>query len=559
MLILGVNSGPHDGSAALLRDGELVAMVEQERLSRRKHALGESPADAIAACLRIGGVMLDDVDVIAVGWDMLQMWGRHAMPRDRAAYDAWLLPPEQLPRAVTPPIAFIRHHEAHAASALWMSGLDRAVALVMDGSGEGEATTISVATGSGLSRLAEWDISQSLGNFYGLAAEWAGFSFWGPGKLMGLAPYGRPIETMPLHATPMGYAFANSRPPHPLWHRRFLQHRALLLRCFRDLYPFSPGDGSEAMAYARFAASVQDALEQAIFQLVRIARERTGADTIVLAGGVALNCTFNGKLARSGLFRDVFVPPFPHDAGVGLGAALIVDRQRRGDEAPSRRLPHAYWGESNTPCDVDAALGSIGLPARRLAEAELTQCVAAHLAAGHTIGWSQGRAEVGPRALGARSILADPRQRRHLVHLNHVKGREVWRPLAPSVQVEYADALFAGDLPAPTDFMLAACQVRPEAQRLVPACVHVDGSARPQAVRRETNPRFWRLIDEFRRLTNTPAVINTSFNLAGEPIVYSPADAASSFCRSELDVLVLDDVVVEKPSATLPASAAGPR
>jgi carbamoyltransferase len=365
---------------------------------------------------------------------------------------------------------------------------------------------------------------------------------------MGLASYGHPVAATCLTATRCGYEF-NGGPVAGAGVGKQEDHsRRLLFDYFKSVYPFAPGDPGDIMAYANFAASVQAALEEAVFQLAKVARERTAAEDLVITGGVGLNCTMNGRLARAGLFRDVYVPPVTHDTGVSLGAALVADRQRCPGRKPMSRFEHAYWGLEASAGDIDKAVKESGLPAIRLDEEDLLSRVVDHLTEGRIVGWFQGRAEVGQRALGARSMLCDPRRRQHLVRVNTVKGREIWRPLAPSVLEEHAGQLFEDRLPGLASFMLAALPVREDARHAVPATVHVDGSARPQAVRRATNPRYWRLIDTFRQRTGVPAVINTSFNLAGEPIVHTAADAISSFRRSGLDVLALGDYLLEKPA-----------
>ncbi len=315
---------------------------------------------------------------------------------------------------------------------------------------------------------------------------------------------------------------------------------------FKSLHPFRKGNSQDVMAHGDFAATIQRALEEAVLRLSQVARERTGADALVITGGVGLNCTLNGKLVRAGIFSDVYVPPVTFDAGVSLGAAIVADRERCPNRRPMARFEHAYWGITPARAEMDMAVRDSGLHSERLSEDELVWRVADHLSQGRIVGWFQGRAEIGQRALGARSILSDPRDRKHLVQVNTVKGREVWRPLAPSVLEEYAGDLFEGGLPRLADFMLAALPVRVDARPMISATVHVDGSARPQVVRRATNPLYWRLVDAFRQRTGVPAIINTSFNLAGEPIVHGPEDAISSFCRSEIDVLALGDHLIEK-------------
>jgi carbamoyltransferase len=300
------------------------------------------------------------------------------------------------------------------------------------------------------------------------------------------------------------------------------------------------------MAHANFAATIQSALEEAVWALAELAKRRSGCDRLIITGGVGLNCTLNGRLARSGMFREVYVPPVTFDTGVALGAALSLHRQMSGRGASGEPMPHAYYGIAASAHEIEAALGAVSANVRCLDDDELLPIVAGKIAEGQVVGWFQGRAEIGQRALGARSILCDPRQRRRLVKVNLVKGREVWRPLAPSILAEHYQEFFEGPAPAIADFMLAAMPVRAEARRRIPATVHVDGSARPQVVHRTTNSRYWRLIEEFRRVTGVPAVMNTSFNLAGEPIVHTPEDAVSSFMRSDLDALVIESYLVQK-------------
>lgn len=555
MFILGVNTGPHDGSAALLHDGHLVVMVEQERLSRRKHAWGEPPTQAIRACLDAAGISLDDVTEVAVGWDVPRLCAVEGTSYDADRYRRWLFPLDEIQSPAALPLRFVPHHVAHAAAALWTSGTDQAAILVMDGRGETQSTSIAAGTSSEITILREWDTFHSLGHFYSFASEWAGLSVLNVGKLMGLASYGRPGQPVPLIRTAEGYELADAKEPDDGVPSHYLQLRSHLRQFFcAKNYPYSEGVPAEQMAHADFAASIQQALEDVVLHLARIARKLTGSPNLVLAGGVGLNCTMNGLLLRSGIFSDVYVPPVPHDAGVSLGAALAAYRQR-GDAArtgasmPNSRLEHALWGPEPGANEVASALRDAGLHGVRLTVDHMVSRVADHLADGHLVGWWQGRSEVGQRALGARSILCDPRARRHLVRLNTLKGRETWRPLAPSVLEDAVPQIFGQRLPSAANFMLCAWPVLPKARRLIPAAVHVDGSARPQVVSKETNPRFWAVIDAFRQRTGVPAVINTSFNLAGEPNVFSARDAIATFQRGGLDVLAIGDYLVENPAA----------
>lgn len=549
--VLGVNTGPHDTSAVLLRDGELVAMLEQERLSRNKHAFSESPWEAIAACLAHECIDISAVAEIAVGWDVPALMEVEGTTFNERDFTAWLLGAAGTSAQRIPPLRYVNHHLAHAASAFYTSGKSEAAILVVDGRGEFAATTLAVGGPSGIEVVKTWGTHLSLGHLYGWAAEWAGLTMWGTGKLMGLAAYGSACQPVPLSVAADGYTIddaptADTSVPH-----HFMQLRSRLRNSFRiNNYPFGQGQPSDVMAHADFAASIQAGLEGVLLALAKMARRETGQTTLVLAGGVALNCTANGSLIRSRLFEDVWIPPFPHDAGVSLGAAFIADRAATPARPTPSRLGHAFWAPSPEISDRDAFELLASCEVSRYSDAQLHEVVAQHLEEGRLVGWLQGRGEVGQRALGGRSILCDPRKRQMLVHANLVKGREVWRPLAPAVLAEHTYRIFDDPLTASSEFMLAAWPVREAARTLIPAAVHVDGSARPQVVRNDQS-RYYGVINAFYERTGIPAVINTSFNLAGEPMVLSARDAISTFLRSDLDVLVVGDLIaVKRPGKT---------
>jgi carbamoyltransferase len=527
-------------------------MVEQERLSRKRHAFGESPREAVAACLAEAGIEIGAVAEVAVGWEVPRLVEIESGDFDEQEFLSWLLGSQAAAANATPPMRFVPHHIAHAASAFYTSGFAQAAILVVDGRGEDVATTIAIGGPDGIEVIRSWGTSQSIGHLYGWAAEWAGLTMWGTGKLMGLAAYGKPCQPVPLDALSDGYEItgAPSAEASPLHH--FVQLRSRLRAAFeRSNYPFCEGQPADVMAHADFAASIQGALEEAILSLARVAREQSGCSQLVFAGGVALNCSANGALIRAGIFDEVWIPPVPHDAGVSLGAALVADRACRGRSATSPPLlSHAFWAPSSGAPTAETLAQLSCCEVHRFGDAELAQVVAQYLAAGRIVGWFQGRAEVGQRALGARSILCDPRRRHALLRANLVKRREPWRPLAPAVLAECAGSIFTGPLPAATDFMLAAWPVRVQSQPLLAAAVHVDGTARPQVVY-PRQARLHSVIRAFHEITGVPAVINTSFNLAGEPIVLSPHDAVGAFLRSDLDVLVLDELVAVKRSPEL--------
>lgn len=564
--IVGVNIGFHDSSACLLRHGSVRIMVEQERVSRRKRAIAENPADAVRSCLAAEGITSNDVDALAIGWDFRDTpIGRTKRFSDQVLWES-LLPDRRRPSSA---VRWVPHHLAHAASGFYSSGTSDAAIIVVDGAGERTASTIARGSALGIDVVREWPIAQSLGFFFAAATRWAGFGDWGAGKLMGLAAYGRPRDGLPVRATADGYEIVVDGRPLELSQTegravrgpmlsQFPDYEKALLGSFAAMFPYAERDvaaGEGAIAYADFAASAQEQIEQALLGLATAARTAVDVPTLVLTGGVAMNCSMIGALVRSGVFEHVYVPPVPTDVGVALGAALVVAEQQQ----PFRPvvIDHPYWSVDITGEQARIVVDAAGLPSATLADDELIRVVAAAIAEGRIVGWSRGRGEIGERALGSRSILADPRSRQTLQRLNTLKGREMWRPVAPSVLSEHLDEVMETPVGHPARFMLAAGTVRRHLRTAIPAVTHVDGTARPQLVDRATNPLYWGLIERFRVLTGIPLVVNTSFNLAGEPIVSSAADAMSTFRRSEdMDLLVLDNMLVARTPDALAACLA---
>jgi carbamoyltransferase len=543
--IVGLNHGSHDPAAALLFDGELVVTVEQERLSRRKRGVNESPALAMKYCLDFAGISLQDVEVVALGadHDRLGAW-LGLTPHERHEQLCLDAPPRlfpealfdgAMPRRVVP----VRHHLAHAGSAYWPSGFRECAVLVLDAMGEDESSSILKATSSGLEMVRSYGVETSLGYFFEAVSAYVGLDPQDGGKLMGLAGYGTPRYTF-------GPKFFNAElswrgmPPSMetgegmVRSRRAALHDQISSSCF----PYSPARGEGVIAYADVAASAQRALQETILSLAEHARSVTGSSCLAVAGGVGLNCTANGALAKSGIFDEIFVQPMAHDAGVALGAALVAAREAGADLAGRASMRHAYWGPPLLAEELQLALRSASIAAERLPLELLYARVANIIARGGIVAWAQGRAEVGPRALGARSLLGDPRQRSTLARLNNAKGREMWRPLAPAVLAEAFDDYFVGTASA---FMLMAAEVREDRRHEIPAVVHVDGSARPQAVSRDANTRFYDLIAAFGQATTVPVLVNTSLNVADEPIATSPADILRTFQRSGADAVIMED------------------
>lgn len=568
--ILGINCYTHDASAALLRDGAVVFAAAEERFSRVKKD-NSFPRRAIQTALTYAGIEFRDLDAVAFGWNRPGLTPLHTLrsalmgriqpsPRYTAgslygligelyhgnglgALRWWF---DHLPKER---IYHIDHHEAHAWSTYALSGFDEALVLVMDGRGAYQASTIYHGRGGRLTRLRVYPWPNSIGAFYEAFTDLLGFERhsdeW---KVMGLAAYGRP--TVPLHdclrVTHTGYR---------------VNGRVLCGRHPADIEPlvrrFGPRRDPEthiAEADKDLAASVQKATEDAIVTLVREGIHLTGCRRLCLAGGVAMNSKANGNLLASGLIDDIFIQPAATDDGTAIGAALGV-YAARGQHVPRAVMEHVYLGPDCTDAEVEQALRSYKLPATRVPD--IAKVTARLLAQGFIVGWFQGRMEFGPRALGNRSILADPRDARMKDRVNEcVKFREGWRPFAPACLAEKAHEYFQPAYPSP--FMILTFTVRPEKRAMIPAVTHADHSARVQTVERRVNPRFWALIAAFERLTGVPVVLNTSFNLRGEPIVCTPKDAIRTFYSSGLDFLALGDFLLAKdPDALRQAVTTG--
>jgi len=548
--ILGVNFNHHDASAAILRAGRLVAFAEEERFSRKKRASGEAPIRATKFCLSAAGISLDDISAIGLGGDY-ERWRVLAKIKDdgstRPDDPERLFPTVDFPRSDLPAIYPIDHHVAHAASAFWPSGFHDAAVLVADNQGEGVSTSLFHGSPEGLRLIKNYPAPVSLGLYYQRAAEYAGLynRTSEVGKLMGLAAYGRPTTRVPL-CWRDGPAFPElTHVANDAGAEGYFQRSAQLLDYFaKNCYPYEKASAEGAMAYTSFAASVQASLEDVLLKLASELHARTGSRNLAIAGGVGLNCTANGRLAQRTSFERLFVQPVAHDGGSALGAALEVHR-RLAKEPPNWTMEHAYWGPSFRDDEIRASFSAAGLVPERLADDDLVERVAGVLAEGDLVGWFRGRAEVGPRALGGRSLLGHPGKRDTWVRLNRAKGREMWRPVAPSVIAEEFPRYFDG--PHASPFMIVAVQAKEEIRSLIPAVVHIDGSARPQAVTRAANPIYWSLLCAFGRRTGISMLANTSFNRDSEPIVGSPDDAIRAFrAMPEVHYLVMENFLVRK-------------
>ncbi|MCP3475924.1 carbamoyltransferase [Bradyrhizobium sp. CCGUVB1N3] len=542
----------HDGAAVLVRDGRVIAAVEEERLNRVKHS-NKFPSNSIQYCLDAAGVRLSDVDRIAFYATeaycnaMLERLFV-SQPSDAIPMNARLLLRTMLAQEfntdVDPSrVSFVSHHQAHAVSAFAMSGFEQSLVLAIDGGGEFLSGLVAIGSGTEVNQLESFPESNSLGLFYLETIRYLGYSLFDEYKVMGLAPYGDPAPYRKLFER---FYELSENGGYRLYLDRIGPALVRNIQVRRKGMPFT-------QQHRDVSASLQEALERIVFHIVRHYREATGMKRLCLAGGVAHNCTVNGKLLYSGLFEEIFVQPAAHDAGCALGAALMASDEV-GRPAPRERLKEVYWGPdlgTDRAVEQELAAWAGHLDVER--SDDVAGRAADWMANGAVIGWVQGRSEFGPRALGNRSILADPRPAANKDRINAmVKKREGYRPFAPSVLEEDAREYF--DLPAGTGefpFMNFVVGVRDAKRGLLGAITHVDGTARLQTVSRKSNPAYWRLIDEFKKRTGIPVLLNTSFNNNAEPIVDSVADAVATFLTTELDALVVGPFLVKKRAATL--------
>ena len=555
MNILGINSVYHESAAALLVDGTLVTAVEEERFNRIKHGKSSEfdnpnqlPERAIRFCLKYAGLTAGDIDHVAYSFNPALRQKQYRTewwdPRVEETFRLRLgqvreAAEELLGRSLRRNFHFVPHHMAHAASAYFPSGFDRAAILTIDGIGEIAGTSLAKAVGARIEVVETFDYPHSIGFLWEVMSTHLGFSHYDASKVMGLAAYGNPDVfrekfQAALRVGKEDYAVSPE----------FLGFNSNQFAKLDALFgPPRYMDSEMLPRHADLAAALQEATNAAVLALVRRLKRKVPSDKLCLAGGVALNCVTNELVRQSADFSDVFIPSAPHDAGTAIGAALVVHCAKQ-KAPPERGNSTPYLGPAFSRREILAAVKSAGLTSRR--SKSPARDAAAMIADGKIVAWFQGRMEFGPRALGNRSLLADPRRPDMRTILNQkVKHREDFRPFAPSVIAERADEWFEiGDTHSTSHaFMLFACAVKLDRRDRIPAVVHQDGSARVQLVSRELNPDFHELISCFFAQTGVPCVINTSFN-DSEPIVCTPTDAIVTFRKSGIDALFMDDVVL---------------
>ena len=594
MNILGLSAYYHDSAAALLRDGVIVAAAQEERFSRKKHD-ARFPQGAIRSCLSQAGMTLADVDEV-VFYDkplvkferLLETYLTYAPRGFRsfvAAMPVWLKEKLYLKATLKkqlaelgglkvkelPALLFAEHHQSHAASAFFPSPFEKAAVLCLDGVGEWATTSVWLGEGHTLTPQWELDFPHSLGMLYSAFTYYTGFRVnSGEYKLMGLAPYGEPkyVDRILEHLIDLkddGTFRLN------MDYFNYATGLTMTNQRFADLFGGPPRAPETDIAQKEMdiARSIQEVTEEVVLRLARTVHQELGTEYLCLAGGVALNCVANGRILREGPFRDIWIQPAAGDAGGALGAALIAwheyhdkPRQVNGHDA----MQGSYLGPRYQADEIRAQLDAQGAVYEVLDDAALTGRLSAVLADEKVVGWFQGRMEFGPRSLGGRSIIGDPRSSKMQSVMNlKIKYRESFRPFAPAVLAEDVSEYF--DLDRPSPYMLIVAPVKEslrtpmtaEQQQLfgieklnvprsqIPAITHVDYSARVQTVHAHTNPKFHALLEKFKALSGCSVLVNTSFNVRGEPIVCTPEDAYRCFMRTEMDVLVVENFMLSKP------------
>lgn len=601
--ILGISAYYHDSAATLLKDGEIIAAAQEERFSRKKHD-ERFPSSAVRYCLGEAGITLADVEAVVFYDKPLLKFERlletylSIAPKGFSSFllaiPVWLkeklflrrelrlelerLLGELAPASSVPPLFFSGHHQSHAASAFFPSPYDKAAVLCIDGVGEWATTTAWIGEKNSLKPLWEIHFPHSLGLLYSAFTYYTGFKVnSGEYKLMGLAPYGEPVyvDLIKKHLIDLkedGTFRMDMR------YFDYVGGLTMTSSKFDDLFGGAPRTPESPLTQKEMdiARSIQEVTEEIVLRLARTLRKETGARYLTLAGGVALNCVANGRLLREGIFEDIWIQPAAGDAGGSLGSALAywyvhVGAERK-DPKGKDAMKGSYLGPEWRDDSIRNFLEAQGIPFEHHKDLTLlTEAVSEDLAQGKVVGWFQGRMEFGPRALGDRSIIGDARNTKMQSVMNlKIKYRESFRPFAPAVLSEDVSEYFIHDRPSP--YMLIVAEVVPEKripmteaeQKLfgieklniprstIPAVTHVDYSARIQTIHKETNPRFHALLTAFKKKTGSSVLVNTSFNVRGEPIVRSPEEAYACFRRTEMDTLVLGNHVIHKEMALPP-------
>ncbi len=531
----------------------IVAAAEQERFCRRKHAYGEGPYDAIKFCLESEKITLDDIEHVAISWEPKEMEEKLSVEeREKIIKD--FFPKNIFCYNQDVSFSYVRHHMAHLASAFYQSGFTEAACLIIDGQGENESITFAKAHMGKIDIIKKFPIAYSLGAFYDAAAGYVGLGFDVAGKFMGLAPYGEANQEIPLQFDEVEGEFLINIDDFDVYDS-FFDVRSKYINHFRrnnypyNCAPFQEVETAELMTYIDFAASVQATLDNIIIKMAKYLKKITQCENLVMAGGVTLNCTSNGKLDKARIFKNIFIYPAANDGGCSVGAALEVARQKgMFDLRVPNRIVNVYLGKKYND-DYEAILKNSTLEKEYIPDDIFFEFIANLLTNNNVLAWFQSGFEFGPRALGARSIIASPLERENINRINKIKQRELWRPLSPIVLDRYYKDVFIDDNPHNmSEFMLKTCEIKDDWQSRIPAVVHIDKTSRPQYLTREANEKMYGVLESFYKKTGVPLLINTSFNLKKQPIINSPREAMIELeNNSGLSGLILGNWYVRRP------------
>lgn len=562
-VILGLNGWQergHDASACLMIDNKIIAFAEEERFTRKRYSYDSLPILSTAFCLSKARVNVEDIDKVVWGWDMPRTYKmrRGKLPFSEREILEKIFPKDMYQYNNLPKLEFVNHHLAHAASAYRVSGFNDASILVLDGQGENSSGTLAYGKNGNIKVIGKIPISYSLGYMMEGACKYLGLRTSDAGKLMGLAGHGKngkAFDNLVLNKN--GYSF-----------NKFVNDKRLIgdeldeqgkvieqwLKYFRSKYNFnikketrfdvSKGALTIKIEFNQkhkdFALSVQKTLEEVVMHLSKLIISKSGSRNLVIAGGIGLNCTTNGRLVAEDLVDGLFVQPAANDAGVSIGAAL--EASYRIYKKHPRKFTHIYLGPSYSDKQIEKELKRLKVPYKKIKN--IHKVAAKSLSEGKVVAWFQGKMEGGPRALGNRSILANPKIKNMHNIVNEIKSRENWRPLAPSILEENVGDYFETGSISP--FMLQTHKVRKERINEIPAVIHNDSTARYQSVSQKTNSKYYALIKEFYRLTGTPIVMNTSLNIGGEPLVCTPEQAIKTFYLSAIDCMAIGNFWITK-------------
>ncbi len=562
-IILGLNGWSergHDASACLVIDNKIIAFAEEERFTRKRYSYDSLPILSTAYCLQEANLKVDDIDYVVYGWNLPKTYKirRGQFPFNSKQVLDQIFPKDLYEYIKLPTLEFMDHHLAHAASSYRTSGFKNASILILDGQGENASGTLAYEKNGEIEVISQIPISFSLGYMMEAACKYLGLRTSDAGKLMGLAGHGKTgavfdnfvfnksgysINSFPEDKAIIGSSLDEQEKVIQIWKDYFLSKHPLSTNktCSFDLSRGKVSNNSYFnQTHKDFAFSVQKTLEEVVIHLAKILIEKTGCRDLVIAGGIGLNCTTNGRLISENIVDDLYILPATNDAGVSIGAALEKAHQISGFN--SKYLEHIYLGPKYDNLQIKKILDGFKIPYKK--SSEIYKLTAKSLAKGKIVGWFQGRMEGGPRALGNRSILANPQIKGMHDVVNRIKSRENWRPLAPSILEEYRSDYFQKGIYSP--FMLQNHKVVKEKVKEIPAVVHANLTSRYQSVKKEANEKYYLLIKEFYRLTGTPLVLNTSFNTGGDPLVCTPEQAIKTFYSSAIDCLAVGDYWITK-------------